>query len=68
MKIEDIKTVLVVGAGAMVQQIAMNTALNGRAHNYKVILCDSFPAALEKAQKWAPDYLAGRVAKGRITQ
>ena len=68
MKIEDIKTVLVVGAGAMGQQIAMNTALNGRAHNYKVILCDSFPAALEKAQKWAPDYLAGRVAKGRITQ
>lgn len=68
MKIEDIKTVLVVGAGAMGQQIAMNTALNGRAHNYNVILCDSFPAALEKAQKWAPDYLAGRVAKGRITQ
>ena len=68
MKIEDIKTVLVVGAGAMGQQIAMNTALNGRAHDYKVILCDSFPAALEKAQKWAPEYLAGRVAKGRITQ
>ena len=68
MKIEDIKTVLVVGAGAMGQQIAMNTALNGRAHDYKVILCDSFPAALEKAKKWAPEYLAGRVAKGRITQ
>ena len=68
MKIEDIKTVLVVGAGAMGQQIAMNSALNGRAHNYKVILCDSFPAALEKAKKWAPEYLAGRVAKGRITQ
>lgn len=68
MKIEDIKTVLVVGAGAMGQQIAMNTALNGRTHDYKVILCDSFPAALEKAKKWAPEYLAGRVAKGRITQ
>lgn len=68
MKIEDIKTVPVVGAGAMGQQIAMNTALNGRAHDYKVILCDSFPAALEKAKKWAPEYLAGRVAKGRITQ
>lgn len=68
MKIEDIKTVLVVGAGAMGQQIAMNSALNGRAQNYKVILCDSFPAALEKAKKWAPEYLAGRVAKGRITQ
>lgn len=68
MKIEEIKTVVVVGAGAMGQQIAMNTALNGRAQNYQVILCDSFPAAIEKAQKWAAEYLAGRVAKGRITQ
>lgn len=68
MKIEEIKTVVVVGAGAMGQQIAMNTALNGRAQNYQVILCDSFPAAIEKAQKWAAEYLAGRVVKGRVTQ
>ena len=68
MKVEDIKTVVVIGAGAMGQQIAMNTVLNGRQHGYKVILCDSFPAALEKASKWASEYLAGRVAKGRITQ
>ncbi|MEA4932026.1 MAG: 3-hydroxyacyl-CoA dehydrogenase family protein [Lawsonibacter sp.] len=68
MKIEDIKTIVVVGAGAMGQQIAMNSVLNGRAQNYKVILCDSFPAALEKAEKWSSEYLAGRVAKGRITQ
>jgi len=68
MKIEDVKTVVVIGAGAMGQQIAMNTALNGRSHNYNVILCDSFPAALEKAKKWSKEYLAGRVAKGRITQ
>lgn len=68
MKIEDVKTVVVVGAGAMGQQIAMNTVLNGREHGYKVILCDSFPAAIEKATKWSKDYLAGRVAKGRITQ
>ena len=31
MKAEDIKTVVVIGAGAMGQQIAMNTVLNGRA-------------------------------------
>lgn len=68
MKIEEIKNVTVVGAGAMGQQIAMNTALNGRAQGYRVNLCDSFPAAIEKAAKWAADYLAGRVAKGRITQ
>ena len=68
MKAENIKTVAVIGAGAMGQQIAMNTALNGREKGYKVILCDSFPAAIEKATKWAADYLAGRVAKGRLTQ
>lgn len=68
MKIDELKTVVVIGAGTMGQQIAMNTALNGRKHNYKVILCDSFPAALEKAEKWAGEYLPGRVAKGRITQ
>lgn len=68
MKAENIKTVAVIGAGAMGQQIAMNTALNGREKGYKVILCDSFPAAIEKATKWTADYLAGRVAKGRLTQ
>ncbi|MGE4277363.1 MAG: 3-hydroxyacyl-CoA dehydrogenase family protein [Lawsonibacter sp.] len=68
MKIEDMKTIVVIGAGAMGQQIAMNSVLNGRAQNYKVILCDSFPTALEKAEPWAAQYLAGRVAKGRITQ
>lgn len=68
MRIEDVKTVAVIGAGAMGQQIAMNTALNGRAQGYTVYLCDSFPAAIEKAKKWTADYLTGRVTKGRITQ
>ncbi|HWP51686.1 MAG TPA: 3-hydroxyacyl-CoA dehydrogenase family protein [Clostridia bacterium] len=68
MTIDQIKTIVVIGAGAMGQQIAMNTVLNGRAHDYKVIICDSFAAAVDKAQAWAGDYLAGRVAKGRITQ
>ena len=68
MKIEDVKTVVVVGAGVMGQQIAMNTAIKGRASGYQVILCDSFPDAVEKAQAWADQYLDGRVAKGRLTQ
>lgn len=68
MKIEDIKTIVIIGAGAMGQQIAMNSVFNGRAQNYKVILCDSFPAVLEKAREWATGYLADRVAKGRVTQ
>ena len=68
MKIEDLKTIVVIGAGVMGQQIAMNTAIKGRASGYQVILCDSFPAAVEKAQAWADQYLDGRVAKGRLTQ
>lgn len=68
MKIEDVKTVVVVGAGVMGQQIAMNTALNGRDAGYQVILCDTYPPAIEKATAWAKQYLAGRVAKGRIDQ
>lgn len=68
MRAEEISTVVVIGAGAMGQQIAMNTVLNGREQGYRVILYDSFPAALEKARTWAQEYLAGRVAKGRITQ
>jgi 3-hydroxybutyryl-CoA dehydrogenase len=68
MKIEDVKNVVVIGAGAMGQQIAMNIVLNGRDYGYKVTLCDTVPAALEKAAKWAKGYLAGRVEKGRITQ
>ena len=68
MKAEEIKTIVVIGAGAMGQQIAMNTVMNGREHSYKVILCDSFEGAIGKAEKWASDYLSGRVAKGRLTQ
>ena len=68
MRAEELKTIVVIGAGVMGQQIAMNTAIKGHASGYQVILCDSFPAAVEKAQAWADKYLAGRVAKGRLTQ
>ena len=67
MKIEEMKTIVVIGAGVMGQQIAMNTAIKGRPSGYQVILCDSFPAAVEKAQAWADKYLAGRIAKGRLS-
>lgn len=68
MKSEEIKTVAVIGAGAMGQQIAMNAALNCRGCQYRVYLCDSFLNAVEKAKKWAGEYLAGQVLKGRISQ
>ena len=68
MRAEELKTIVVIGAGIMGQQNAMNTANKGRASGSQVSFCDSFPAAVEKAQAWADKYLAGRVAKGRLTQ
>ena len=65
MKFDELKTVVVIGAGAMGRQIAMNTVLNGRARGYRVLLCDSFAPALESAETWADGYLAGRVEQGR---
>ncbi len=67
MNVEQIKTVAVIGAGAMGQQIALHTALNCQGSQYTVYLCDQLPSALEKARVWVKEYLDGRVAKGRIT-
>ena len=60
----QIKTVCVVGAGAMGRQIALNTAI----YPYQVNLVDTNPAALDSVRQWSEDYLAGRVSKGRMTQ
>lgn len=59
-----IKNVVVIGAGRMGRQIAMNTAI----HGYQVVLHDSAQPVLQDAANWAEDYLAGRIAKGRMTQ
>lgn len=48
MRAEELKTIVVIGAGIMGQQIAMNTAIKGRASGYQVILCDSFPLPWRK--------------------
>lgn len=51
MKAENIKTVAVIGAGAMGQQIAMNTALNGREKGYKVIPLRQLPGSNRESNK-----------------
>ncbi len=56
--------VAVIGAGAMGRQIAMQCAL----HEIDVTLNDSSEEALKDAQAFAGEYLAGRVAKERITE
>ena len=59
----EMKKCAVVGGGAMGRQIALNTAI----HGYEVIVCESFPAARESLEAWKEEYLAGRIAKGRMT-
>lgn len=59
----EIKKVLVVGAGLMGKQIALNAAM----HGYESTLNDLSGDALTAADIWMKDYLAGRVSKGKMT-
>jgi len=60
----EIKNVCVVGGGQMGRQIALCAAI----HGYGVSVYDSFPGVPEKVQAWADEYLAGRIAKGKMTE
>lgn len=60
----DIKVVSVVGGGMMGRQIALSTAKYG----FEVYVTDSNAAVCASATQWAEEYLAGRIAKGRMTQ
>lgn len=64
MNLKENFNIAVIGAGTMGKQISLCAAING----FNVTLTDSFPAALESAAKFNEEYLAGRVAKGRLTQ
>jgi len=59
----DIKIVAVVGGGMMGRQIGLNTAKYG----FEVHVTDSNPEVCVQAKEWAEEYLAGRIAKGRMT-
>jgi 3-hydroxybutyryl-CoA dehydrogenase len=64
MTIDDVKRVCVIGGGLMGRQIALNTAIYG----YEVVLCDTSEEVLEKVRVWMEEYLAGRIAKGKMTK
>ncbi|MBI2544770.1 MAG: 3-hydroxyacyl-CoA dehydrogenase family protein [Candidatus Rokubacteria bacterium] len=64
MRIDEIKQILVVGAGQMGAQIAMQAAL----HGYAVTLNDLSMDILEKGMKGNRVQLEKRVAKGQMTQ
>ena len=60
----QIKTVCVVGGGMMGRQIALNNARYG----FEVYVTDSNADVCASAAQWAEEYLAGRIAKGRMTE
>src|SRR5438874_8379811 len=64
-RMHELKRVLVVGAGTMGSQIALQTALSGR---HEVTLVDSVAGQLERARAQNRKLLDRSVEKGRITQ
>jgi len=60
----EIQKICVAGGGRMGRQIAMCAAIYG----VDATVYDLVEAVLTDVQKWADEYLAGRVAKGRMTQ
>jgi 3-hydroxybutyryl-CoA dehydrogenase len=63
-RMHELKRVVVVGAGTMGSQIALQTALSGR---HEVTLVDSVPGQLESARAHNQRLLDRSVEKGRIT-
>ncbi|PQZ91545.1 3-hydroxyacyl-CoA dehydrogenase [Arthrobacter sp. MYb227] len=62
--IENISTILVIGAGTMGRQIAMTAALAG----YSTIIQDISEDGLEAARTELEEWAAGRVGKGKLEQ
>lgn len=60
----EIKKVCVVGGGQMGRQIGLCAAI----HGYTVVVYDKVPEVEEKVKVWENEYLAGRIAKGRMTE
>jgi 3-hydroxybutyryl-CoA dehydrogenase len=64
MNIEQIRCVLIVGAGTMGQQIGLQSAI----HGYDVVMYDISPTALDAATTRVASYAAQLVAEGQLTQ
>lgn len=60
----EIKKLCVAGGGRMGRQIAMCAAIYG----VEATVYDLMETVLADVEQWADEYLAGRVAKGRMTQ
>ena len=63
MSFNNIRNVVVVGAGIMGRQIALNAA----QHQFQVALNDMSSEVLDQATQWARDYMKKSVEKGKIS-
>lgn len=61
---KKIALVVVLGAGVMGREIALNAA----DHGFQVRVADAFPDACRKAEEWANAYLDKSVEKGKMTE
>ena len=60
----EIRSICVIGGGRMGRQIALNASIYG----YKAVVNDMSEAVCADVEKWAEEYLAERIAKGRMTE
>lgn len=60
----EIKKIAVIGGGLMGRQIALCASI----HGFDATIYDLKPEVLEAVQEWEDTYLAGRIAKGRMTE
>ena len=60
----EIKSICVIGGGRMGRQIALNSAIYG----FKAVVYDLKEEVCADVESWAEEYLAGRIAKGRMTE
>jgi len=61
---KKIQKICVVGGGLMGRQIALCAAIYG----FEATVYDLKPEVVEAVKFWEEDYLAGRIAKGRMTE
>ena len=59
----EIRSICVIGGGRMGRQIALNSAIYG----FKAVVYDLKQEVCDEVKTWAEEYLAGRIAKGRMT-
>ena len=60
----EIKKICVIGGGLMGRQIALCASI----HGFDATVYDLKPEVLEAVRQWEDEYLAGRIAKGRMTE